>query len=165
MKKNLTSMKPHLKDLFVLPALMASLGLMLATSAAAQTFTNLHNFTALDPTSSKNSEGANPIAGMILSGNILYGTARDGGSAGNGTLFSLTLPPPLLTITSSGDDIILTWPTNYAGFTLQKAVDLGTGAASVWIVVAQQPVVANGQYVVTLTVTTAQQTFYRLRSP
>jgi uncharacterized repeat protein (TIGR03803 family) len=31
---------------------------------------------------------------LILSGNTLYGTARNGGSSGKGTVFSLSLPPP-----------------------------------------------------------------------
>ena len=36
-----------------------------------------------------NSDGANPYAGLILSGNTLYGTASDGGSSGNGTVFAV----------------------------------------------------------------------------
>ena len=38
-----------------------------------------------------NSDGANPYAGLILSGNTLYGTARYGGSSGDGTVFSISL--------------------------------------------------------------------------
>jgi len=37
--------------------------------------------------------GANPIGGLILSSNTLYGTTELGGSSGNGTAFSLPLPP------------------------------------------------------------------------
>jgi uncharacterized repeat protein (TIGR03803 family) len=36
-----------------------------------------------------NSDGWAPHAGLILSGNILYGTASGGGSSGNGTVFSV----------------------------------------------------------------------------
>ena len=36
-----------------------------------------------------NSDGANPYAGLILSGNTLYGTACGGGSSGNGTVFAV----------------------------------------------------------------------------
>ena len=50
----------------LLPALIAGLGLIPAGRVTAQTFTNLHNFTGLD--------GAEPHAGLILSGNTLYGT-------------------------------------------------------------------------------------------
>ena len=36
-----------------------------------------------------NSDGANPRAGLILSGNTLYGTASNGGTSGNGTVFAV----------------------------------------------------------------------------
>jgi len=45
-------------------------------------FTNLHNFSLV-------SDGANPYAGLIISGNILYGPAAYGGSSGAGTVFAL----------------------------------------------------------------------------
>jgi uncharacterized repeat protein (TIGR03803 family) len=58
-------------------------------------FTNLHNFTALSDAYSDegtNSDGANPSAPLLISGNTLYGTANNGGSWGEGTVFSLSLP-------------------------------------------------------------------------
>jgi uncharacterized repeat protein (TIGR03803 family) len=94
-------------------------GTVFAVNTDGTGFTTLYSFTALN--NSTNSDGANPIAGLILSGNTLYGTARDGGSSGWGTVFSLSLPPPQLTIIPSGANVILTWPTNAAGFTLQSA--------------------------------------------
>ena len=48
----------------------------------AQAFTTLHSFTG-------GSDGANPYAGLILSGNTLYGTAESGGSSGAGTVFGV----------------------------------------------------------------------------
>jgi uncharacterized repeat protein (TIGR03803 family) len=45
-------------------------------------FTNLHSFTG-------GSDGAGPNAGVILSGNTLYGTAEQGGSSANGTVFAV----------------------------------------------------------------------------
>jgi uncharacterized repeat protein (TIGR03803 family) len=50
-------------------------------------FTNLHSFTALS--NSTNSDGANSYAVLILSGSILFGTAHNGGSSGNGTVFKV----------------------------------------------------------------------------
>ena len=35
------------------------------------------------------SDGAGPMAGLILSGNTLYGTAKNGGSGGHGTVFKI----------------------------------------------------------------------------
>jgi len=50
-------------------------------------FTNLHSFTATPGLT--NSDGASPQAGLILSGNTLYGTATGGGSSGWGTVFAI----------------------------------------------------------------------------
>src|SRR5665647_396391 len=82
-----TSMKTYIINLFLLPALIAGLGLIPAGRVTAQTFTNLHSFTLLN--NSTNSDGANPWAGLILSGNTLYGTAPSGGSSGYGTVFAV----------------------------------------------------------------------------
>src|SRR5438046_2628108 len=76
---------------FLQPVLISALGLMMAGQVTAQTFTVLHSFTATDPNTRANSDGASPAGGMLtdLSGNTLYGTARSGGSSGNGTVFAL----------------------------------------------------------------------------
>jgi uncharacterized repeat protein (TIGR03803 family) len=52
-------------------------------------FTNLHNFTQLTGYPLTNSDGQYPVAGLILSGNTLYGTASGGGSSGAGTVFAI----------------------------------------------------------------------------
>jgi uncharacterized repeat protein (TIGR03803 family) len=117
-------------------------------------FTTLYTFTG-------GSDGATPYGGLILSDNTLYGTAGYGGSFGFGTVFSLSLPiaPPQLTIIPSGANVILTWPTNANGFTLQSTTNLGSSA--VWTTNSPAPVVVNGQYAVTNPISGAQQ-FYRL---
>ena len=65
-------------------------------------FVNLYNFT-------NGLDGANPQSALILSGNVLYGTATQGGKFGFGTVYSLNLnttPPTFKTIYSftGGDD-------------------------------------------------------------
>ena len=128
-------------------------GTMFAVHTDGVGFTNLHSFTY-------GSDGAYPFAGLILSGNTLYGTAYQGGSAGLGTIFSLSLPPPpQLTIIRSGANVILTWPANAAGFTLQSTTSLLSPA--VWITNSPAPVVVNGQNAVTNSVSGTQK-FYRL---
>jgi len=57
----------------LLPALTVALGLILTGQGTAQTFTNLYSFTG-------GSDGGVPYAGLILSGNTLYGTTAGGGS-------------------------------------------------------------------------------------
>jgi len=122
-------------------------GTVFALNTDGTGFTNLYNFTG-------GSDGANPYAGVIFSGNTLYGTAHSGGSLGAGTVFSLSLgsttapvPPPTLTISHSGPNIILTWPASATGYTLQSSTNLVS--PRVWNTVSTPPVVVNGQNTVT----------------
>jgi uncharacterized repeat protein (TIGR03803 family) len=57
-------------------------GTVFAINTDGTGFTNLWNFT-------DGSDGANPFARLILSSNTLYGTASDGGSSYNGTIFAI----------------------------------------------------------------------------
>jgi uncharacterized repeat protein (TIGR03803 family) len=89
-------------------------------------FTNLYTFTAMPPYPQPqiNGDGGNPSGGLIFSSNTLYGVTANGGSCGNGTVFSLSLgtvsvAPPSLTIISSGGNVILIWQPN--GCLLQSA--------------------------------------------
>src|SRR5439155_5529865 len=79
----------RIKNLFVVPALIAGLVLIPAGRVTAQTFTTLHSFTATPPPASTNSDGANPHAVLFLSGNALYGTAFNGGISGSSTMFKV----------------------------------------------------------------------------
>lgn len=54
-------------------------------------FTVLHHFTATDPVTAANTDGASPCASLMLSSNVLYGTASAGGAGAAGTVFSLNL--------------------------------------------------------------------------
>ena len=121
-------------------------------------FTNLYSFTGCSGVLRTNSDGANPYASLILSGNTLYGTARIGGSFGFGTVFSLSFGTPQIGITLSETNVILTWPTNATWFTLQSATNIDS---SVWNTVSPGPVVVNGQNTVTNPISGAQK-FYRL---
>jgi uncharacterized repeat protein (TIGR03803 family) len=188
-------------------------GSVFAVNTDGTGFTNLHNFTAL--VSGTNSDGAYPRAGLILSGHTLYGTALAGGRSGNGTVFALNTDgtgfttlhsftfssdgagpqsvilsgntlygttsyysssgygtvfslslAPQLTMTRSGADVILTWPTHvagfdYTGFTLQSTTDLSLPNS--WSPVAQAAVTNAGQ--ISTTVPTAiGRKFFRLGS-
>jgi uncharacterized repeat protein (TIGR03803 family) len=53
-------------------------------------FTNLYSFSAEDPDTGTNTDGAKPVGALLLSGNTLYGTASFGGSTFNGTLFAVS---------------------------------------------------------------------------
>jgi uncharacterized repeat protein (TIGR03803 family) len=138
-------------------------GTVFAVNTDGTGFTNLHNFTA--PSSSipnTNSDGTDPYAGLVLSGYSLYGAASGGGNFGVGTVFSLSLQPQL-TITPAGTNVVLSWPTNvagfdYTGYTLQSATSVGS---PVWITNLPAPVVVNGQNTVTNLISGTRR-FYRL---
>jgi uncharacterized repeat protein (TIGR03803 family) len=53
-------------------------------------FTNIYSFSALTvPVIGTNSDGAVPVAGLIISNNTLFGTTFYGGTNGNGTVFKV----------------------------------------------------------------------------
>ena len=142
-------------------------GTVFAVNIDGSGFTVLHSFTpgvGSEKGDVFNSDGANPIAGLTLSGITLYGTAQAGGSFGNGTVFSLSFPPQL-TIIPSGANMVLTWPTNYrsfdyTGYTLQSSTNLTSLTA--WKPASPSPVVIGGQNVVVNPISGTQE-FYRLK--
>lgn len=73
-------------------------------------------------------------------------------------LIVMTNAGPRLNFTSSGTDLILTWPTNATGFRLQSTTNL---ISPVWTTNSPTPVVVNGQNTVTNPISGAQQ-FFRL---
>jgi uncharacterized repeat protein (TIGR03803 family) len=58
-------------------------GVVFAVNIDGSGFTNLHSL-------NQTTDGGDPFAGVILSGNTLYGTAHGGGAKDNGTVFSLS---------------------------------------------------------------------------
>src|SRR6266567_3611176 len=85
-------MKANIKNLIILSALIAVLNLIPAGRVTAQSFTTLHSFAAAPAAyyTNNNSDGAHPL-GLITnsSGTTLYGTAYNGGSSSNGTVFAV----------------------------------------------------------------------------
>jgi hypothetical protein len=113
-------------------------------------FSVLHTFNLAD--------GTNPASGLTLSSNTLYGTTV----GGPGTVFSISFRPQL-TIIPSSPGIVLTWPTNYAGFdytgyTLQSTTNL---VSPVWTTNLPAPVVVEGLNTVSNAISGTQQ-FFRL---
>ena len=135
----------------------SSNGTVFALNTDGTGFTTLHTFTAT--TDWTNRDGASPSASLVLSGNTLYGTTYGGGNSGGGTVFSIALPPPQLTVAVSQANLVLTWPTNVPGLVLQSTTNLGSSA--VWSTNSQLPVVINGQNVVTNAISDTQR-FFRL---
>jgi uncharacterized repeat protein (TIGR03803 family) len=111
-------------------------------------FRILHTFT----------DGRKISAPLVLSGNLLYGTADESGT--QNWIFSILVPPDLNIIRSRAD-IILSWPTNAigTGYTLQSTTNLGPSAF--WTTNLPAPAVVNGQNTVTNPISVRQQ-FFRL---
>lgn len=64
-------------------------GTVFALSANGTSYSTLHNFSALDPLTGTNVDGATPCAGVIVCGERLYGTTALGGAGGQGVVFSI----------------------------------------------------------------------------
>jgi uncharacterized repeat protein (TIGR03803 family) len=63
-------------------------GTVFSLSTSGSGFTVVHSFGTLSGPAMSNTYGANPVADLIVSSGILYGTALNGGSMGCGTVFS-----------------------------------------------------------------------------
>jgi uncharacterized repeat protein (TIGR03803 family) len=129
-------------------------GTIFAINTDGTGFTTLYSFRSASNNFRRSS--------LVLSGNTLYGTTW-GPKSGYGTVFRMSFEPQL-SIAPSGPDLILTWPTNYAGFDytsyhLQSTTNLGSSA--VWATNLPAPVIVNGEFTVTNSISGAQQ-FFRL---
>ena len=138
-------------------------GTVFAVNTNGTGFATLHSFMATSGSNSTNSDGANPNAGLILSGNTFYGTASAGGLGGDGTVFGLSFPSPQLNITPYGTNVNVMWPSgvagfSYSGYTLQSTTNL---ALPGWTAISSAPVVVNGQNSVTNPVS-GKHMFFRL---
>jgi uncharacterized repeat protein (TIGR03803 family) len=140
-------------------------GTVFSVNTDGSDFSNLYSFPSVTyssnvgSSSNFNSSGAAPFAGLVLSGGTLYGTAQDGGSFGNGTVFALILPGPALGIAPAGDQFVIVWPAWATNFVLQTAPDLTSGN---WSNISSGTVTLGTNYVFTNTLT-SQTAFFRLQ--
>jgi uncharacterized repeat protein (TIGR03803 family) len=133
-------------------------GIVFAINTNGTGFTNLYSFTPTSGNYNVNNEGAEPYTSLTLSNNTLYGAAYWGGSSGNGTVFALSLPVPSLGIVPTGNQIVLSWPTSAANFSLQTSPDLFN-----WRIVTNGITAIASNYVLTNTAS-SQSAFFRLKS-
>jgi uncharacterized repeat protein (TIGR03803 family) len=115
-------------------------------------FTSLYSF-------SGGNDGGGPL-GVLVQGSdgSFYGTTLGGGQGSAGTVFRLTveLGPPQLVITPSAANVILTWPTNPTGFSLQSTTNL---VSPLWRTNSPAPTLVNGRNTVTNPISGTQQLF------
>jgi uncharacterized repeat protein (TIGR03803 family) len=136
-------------------------GTIFALDTNGINFVALHTFAQGTPGSGGtyiNADGIEPQSGLVLSGNTLYGTAA-GGGAGFGTVFGISIPSPQLAISRSATNVILEWPANAVGFSLQSTTNLVPPVS--WNEVVSPQGVVNGNISVTNLISSPQN-FYRL---
>ncbi|HVU08361.1 MAG TPA: choice-of-anchor tandem repeat GloVer-containing protein [Verrucomicrobiae bacterium] len=139
-------------------------------------FTVIHSFSALsydpdiDDITGTNSDGATPRAGLIAVGSTLYGTAENGGTGANGTVFSISfLPgPTILNASLSETNLVLNCANGLSGET--NVALMGTNLTlplNQWTPVATNVLNADGNFTITATNAVdakAPQRFYILQS-
>ena len=72
----------------------------------------------------------------------------------------VTMPPPVLDVAVGAGNVVLSWSTNWPGFTLQSTTNLNLPSS--WVSNPPPPLVSGGTYVVT-NGTTGDEKYYRLR--
>lgn len=103
--------------------------------------------------------GANPYYGMVQgSDGNLYGTSGTEGTQGGGNVFRIIMPGPQLNITQAAGQLVLSWRTNYTGFTLQTCDQLDFAN---WTDCSNSPTASGGQFVLTNAISDGNQ-FFRL---
>jgi hypothetical protein len=104
-----------------------------------------------------------PYFGILLYavGDVFGSTASNYGTPPE--LYAISPFTPPLAATRAGNQIVLSWPTNYtAGFSLQTSVTLGSGAS--WGAVSPAAALVGNQWVVTNSISGGSR-FYRLSGP
>ena len=100
-------------------------GTVFSIDTSGSNFTVLHSFLAAVANSTgayTNSGGGVLTAGVIASGNKLFGATSMGGTNGGGVIFEIILPaPPTLTLGSAGGNPEhFPWPSSATNFVLQQ---------------------------------------------
>jgi uncharacterized repeat protein (TIGR03803 family) len=125
-------------------------GIVFALKIDGTGFRTLYTFTG-------GNDGGAPAATLTLAANSLYGTTTSGGVLGKGTIFQLPLPAPTPAgFIRASNSLVVTWPSTQSGLVLQTTTDLKT-----WTTVSNAPLLLNGQYAVTNTMSDTRR-FFRL---
>lgn len=104
--------------------------------------------------------GQTPLAGLVQgSDGNLYGTCAYGGDYGGGNIFRIVMPGPQLNISRTAGQLVVSWRTNYVGFTLQTSDGLNS---SIWADCTNSQANLSGCYWMTNPISSGSR-FFRLR--
>ncbi|HZM04298.1 MAG TPA: choice-of-anchor tandem repeat GloVer-containing protein [Candidatus Saccharimonadales bacterium] len=102
--------------------------------------------------------GSSPSVISGSDGN-LYGYIIMGGTNEYGAIYRLRMPTPQLEFNVQGNQLVLSWPTNFPGYRLQSTSGLNSPGG--WIDCASSSIIADDRYAATQTVSVTSK-FYRL---
>lgn len=143
-------------------------GTVFSVSTNGTQFQIIHAFTAMDPITGTNRDGALPVAGVLPLGNSLYGTTFSGGPGGEGTVFGVAIPYPPALITNivhNPDGSVTMYFLGGPGSTnIIQAAGALTSTAS-WQNVSTNAANAAGAWQFTETNATNPVRFYRSYAP
>jgi len=102
--------------------------------------------------------------GNLYVGGKFWNTSQFGAipmrAANPGEIFLARLDGPQVSLTTSGNQSVVSWPTNATGLSLESTTELRSGT---WSPVTNSPGMVGSQYVITNSISTGAQ-FYRLRN-
>jgi uncharacterized repeat protein (TIGR03803 family) len=130
-------------------------GTVFSLDTSGSNFTTLYSFAPV--VASTNADGRYINGYLVLSGNNLYGTANQGGTNGNGTIFMLTLPsaspaPNISGVSLAGKNLLIHAVNGISGgvYTVLTSTNFAQ-PQNQWIPVATNVLSGNGNFTITLT--------------
>jgi uncharacterized repeat protein (TIGR03803 family) len=143
-------------------------GTVFSVSTNGPQFQTIHAFTAMDPSTGTNRDGAFPVAGLLPLGNSLYGTTFSGGPGAAGTVFNVAIPYPPAVITNivrNLDGSVTLYFLGGPNSTNIIQVTASLAPPSTWLNVSTNVADAGGAWQFTETNTTNYTRFYRSNAP
>jgi uncharacterized repeat protein (TIGR03803 family) len=143
-------------------------GTVFSVSTNGGQFQTIHAFTAMDPSTGTNRDGAFPVAGLLPLGNSLYGTTLSGGPGAAGTVFNVAIPYPPAVITNivrNLDGSVTLYFLGGPNSTNIIQVTASLAPPSTWLNVSTNVADAGGAWQFTETNTTNYTRFYRSNAP
>jgi uncharacterized repeat protein (TIGR03803 family) len=131
-------------------------------------FKTLYSFEMLNPTNGTNSDGAFPVAGLLVVANSLYGTTFSGGPGSAGTVFALpiaTSPATIRNLVLNGDHTVTLFFIGTPDSTNIIQATTGLESPTVWHNISTNVGDSAGAWQFTDSIATNSSRFYRSYAP